>query len=507
MNLTARPHLLVRADAGPQIGIGHVMRCLALVEAWQERGGRATLLSSRLPEAIAERLRAADVGCVELPAPAGTEADAAATVEAAEATATEWLVVDGYQFDAAYQAQVKQGSSRVLWIDDCAHAAPYCADLVVNQNLGATAAAYGKIGAATRVLAGGNYAMLRREFRSRRPSPRQPKMERVLVTFGGSDPGNVTGSVLQAADKALPDTARLRAVMGAANPNLEAVQNMLPALDHAVELVVSPKEIAPLMDWADLAITAAGSTCWELLCLGVPLIAISIAENQQPVAQALASHGAGIDVGWHTDAGRRLGDTIRELARSPEKLAAMSRVGSRLIDGRGALRVLAAMRGEMEMRPARMDDACLLWKWANDPVVREASFVGDTIEWEHHLQWLKERLADPRCLLLLVEERGIAIGQIRYDVARNREAEIDVSVSPELRGRGYGRRMIQEGAAYLFATTDTQVLHALIKRENHASMRAFAAAGFRFIGEIQVRGHSAVQYSLQRESESSSATS
>lgn len=494
----SEPHLLVRADANSTIGIGHVMRCLALAQAWQERGGRVTFLSSRLPEGIAERLRTADIGCLALAAPPGSGADAAATLAAAVETGAEWIAVDGYQFDAAYQGRVKQGVSRVLWIDDYGHAAPYCADLVVNQNLGATAAAYGEPGPATRVLAGGNYAMLRREFRDHRPCGRQAKAERVLVTLGGGDPDNVTGMVLEAADKVLPDTAQLRVVVGAANPNVSRLENLLPTLGHAVELIASPKEVAPLMDWSELAITAAGSTCWELMCLGVPLIAISIAENQKPVAQAVATHGAGLDAGWHTAVSGRLAAAIRELAGSPEKMASMAQAGPRFIDGRGALRVVAAMRGDLEMRPATMEDARMVWEWANEPAVRAASFHSQPIAWEQHRQWFAGKLADNGCRLLIAEQAGLAVGQIRFDSIAPGEAEVDVSVNSGRRGKGYGAAIIRSGAAYVFEGDAVTTLHAWIKADNAASIRAFCHAGFEYIGEADRHGHRARHYVLQR---------
>ena len=98
------------------------------------------------------------------------------------------------------------------------------------------------------------------------------------------------------------------------------------------------------MAWADLAVTAAGSTSWELARVGTPQVAIVLADNQRPVAQGLAAEGLAVSLGWHADlTPESIAGAVGALAGDAGRRGEMSRRGRELIDGRGACRVLAEM--------------------------------------------------------------------------------------------------------------------------------------------------------------------
>jgi spore coat polysaccharide biosynthesis predicted glycosyltransferase SpsG len=140
--MSASSTLLLRADADTRIGTGHVMRCLALAQSWLGGGGEVTLLTaSELPE-LDSRLIAEGVRIEPLPGPAGTDADADWTRATAERLGAMWVVLDGYHFSGEFQRRVRRETLRVAVIDDYSHAAHYAADLVLNQNLHATADLY-----------------------------------------------------------------------------------------------------------------------------------------------------------------------------------------------------------------------------------------------------------------------------------------------------------------------------------------------------------------------------
>ncbi|MEQ2009883.1 MAG: hypothetical protein ABMA26_24115, partial [Limisphaerales bacterium] len=156
--------LLLRADSGPQIGMGHVMRCLALAEPWLQAGSTVTLLTAAPSPAVRARAESLGVSLCELPAPPGSPADAAETIALAQSLRATWLVLDGYHFDDAFQRAVKASGLRLLVFDDTAHAAHYSADFILNQNLGATAALYPHRDPTTRLLLGPRFVQLRGEF-------------------------------------------------------------------------------------------------------------------------------------------------------------------------------------------------------------------------------------------------------------------------------------------------------------------------------------------------------
>ena len=133
----------------------------------------------------------------------------------------------------------------------------------------------------------------------------------------------------------------------------------------------------------------------------------------------------------------------------------------------------------LQLRPATKADCRLLWEWASDPAVRVASFSTDPIPWEEHEQWFKTKLNDSRCRIsLALNETGTPIGQIRFDIREDGEAEVDVHIAPGERGRGYGTTLIAEGLKALFASTDVRTVHSFVKVSNAASRNAFLKAGF-----------------------------
>ncbi len=126
----------------------------------------------------------------------------------------------------------------------------------------------------------------------------------------------------------------------------------------------------------------------------------------------------------------------------------------------------------MNLRPARMDDAALLFEWANDPDVRAASFNGEPIGAVEHVKWLAVRL--PEGGFYIAEEGERPVGYARVE----RTGEIAVSVDKPLRNQGLGRRLIVMAAARATDELGLAEVWARVKTENEASLVAFAAAGF-----------------------------
>jgi UDP-2,4-diacetamido-2,4,6-trideoxy-beta-L-altropyranose hydrolase len=491
--------LILRADATSHIGSGHVMRCLALAQAWQDAGGRAVFVMSDSAPVIEERLRTEVMHVIHLQVARQTSGDAEQTSELAHKYRAKWVVVDGYQFGADYQRSLKKSGMKVLFVDDHGHAGHYSADLVVNQNACADEGHYRDREQQTRLLLGPRYAMLRREFvvwcNWKRTIP--PRGRKVLVTMGGSDPDNLTLRVVEALQLVKTDGLEATVVIGGINSNVRSVEQAAMKSTHSIRFVKNAVNMAELMVWADIAVSAAGCTCWEMCLLGLPSLVIDLADNQLPIARCLSQRGLALHLGSSRDCpAERISGEVMRLLASAESRAQMSTRGRDLVDGSGASIVCAAMRGPtLSLRRAGESDARLLWEWANDSGVRSVAFSKDSIEWDEHSDWFQTKIADPNCLILIGENvEGKPVGQVRIDQRAEREGEIDVSMARDWRGAGYGGLLIDLAVQKAFSSTRATTIHAYIRPDNAASTRAFEKAGFRRVGLEELKGHPAVHY-------------
>ena len=195
-------------------------------------------------------------------------------------------MLDGYHFDPAYQKAIREAGYRLLVVDDTAHLPAYHADVLLNQNIYAPQLTY-SYDPHTVLLLGPMYALLRPEFLVWKEWERHiPDTARhILVTLGGGDSDNVTLKVIQALhDIRLPDL-EIRVIVGPANPHRDSLVAAIEHGPHSVELLFDVTDMPGLMAWADIAVSAAGSTCWELLFMGLPSLVGVLADNQVPIAE------------------------------------------------------------------------------------------------------------------------------------------------------------------------------------------------------------------------------
>ena len=331
-------NVLFRADAGEQIGSGHLMRCLGLAQYLCDEGVSCSLLTTGREEPAVVRWREEEINVQEHHAERGSPEDAVATLAAAAASGAQWIVADGYDFGLDWQRAVKEGRVGLLCFDDLG-GATFAADLVVNQNPGAQDLSYDMEGGG-RVLAGPDYVVLRREFHhTQREAASTPP--HLLVTFGGYDEDNLAlAAMKELAGLETPFTATV--ICSADAHGLEEAQAFAPPHGEKFR-VLPPTHMAPLMAAVDLALCAGGTTSLEMAALGVPMVLVTVADNQEPGAAALdhaeCARLAGRGVGALGPATKILDDLIRDSAARED----MSRAGTALVDGRGAERIAEAM--------------------------------------------------------------------------------------------------------------------------------------------------------------------
>ena len=496
------PAILVRADGDAEIGTGHVMRCLALAQAWRKSGGIVYFAAARINTALEKRLLQEEIAITKIKGVVGGKEDVSQTINLAKDCGAAWIVADGYHFGAIYQEQIKAAGLLLLLLDDYGHSEYYCADYILNQNLAIDSAIYARREPTTHLLLGPRYALLRKEFLPWQAWERKiaASGHKILITFGGSDSHNVTGDILQSLADVQIDKLEVVAVIGSSNPHREKLQAMANNHPVSIRLVVDTSNMPELMAWADIAIAAGGTTTWELAFMGLPALVFILADNQRVVAEQLQSAHLARNLGhYEKSSSKQVSLEIKNLLNLTTARIEMSRIGRSLVDGLGRDRVCLHLRkGTLDFRLARHEDSELIWQWANDPTVREVSFSSATIPWEDHVAWFRSMLVDPNChFWLAFNKNGKAIGQVRFNT-NQQEATISVGLDRLHRGRDLGALLIWSASQKLFHELPVVLIHAYIKPDNLASVRAFQKAGFEKTGMTTIKGREALSLQLTR---------
>lgn len=379
MSRAALTSVVFRADASTRIASGHVMRCLTLADALSANGIQTVFICRDLPGNLFEVIRQRGHRLIALSAPdhdptretdhhddaanlgVAWEEDAQETSEAIRRSAMkpDWLIVDHYALDRRWESRLRDSTKKIFVIDDIAKR-PHECDLLLNENVlpDLNASYHGLVPRTTRLLLGPTYALVRPEFRAARRHirPRDGMVQRLLVCYGGVDFTNETGKALEALASLHRPDRHVDVVVGSANPHQETIHTTIQRRS-GITLHVQLPHLAHLMSQVDLALSAGGSTIWELLLLGVPTFVTTTADHQVPTVRYLHERGFVRWLGSAREVGmQRLQDALRDMLEHPEWLCRLSQAGWDLIDGRGSERIAGALDVSTEEEDDHAED-------------------------------------------------------------------------------------------------------------------------------------------------------
>jgi UDP-2,4-diacetamido-2,4,6-trideoxy-beta-L-altropyranose hydrolase len=166
------------------------------------------------------------------------------------------------------------------------------------------------------------------------------------------------------------------------------------------------------------------------------------------------------------------------------------------VDGEGAARVAMVIGGKnLRVRRASLEDCALLWQWANDPEVRESSFSTNFISWDGHVTWFSKKILDPNCFqYIALDEHDNPVGQVRFEVKRDGEADIGLSIDRNIRGSGLGSIILNSAIEAFYNNVSIKKINAFIKKNNVKSIITFERARFKIIGPTIINGNESLHY-------------
>ncbi|HNP77306.1 MAG TPA: UDP-2,4-diacetamido-2,4,6-trideoxy-beta-L-altropyranose hydrolase [Cyclobacteriaceae bacterium] len=456
--------IYLRADGNKMIGLGHVHRLLALAEMLAHNFDCYFAIaepSDSLRELIGKYCKK----IIDIPANDWHGLDEFASY----LSGREIVVLDGYQFNLAYQSVIKAKGSRLVCIDDI-NAQAFSADVVINPSGGVNQRDY-SLPEGCFFGSGPAWALLKSQFRIALPNEWESKRTgNCLICLGGADPNGVT--LIALAECMKHEFISIHVVVGSAFQQWEKLTGLKESVDSNVILYrdVTPEELTEIMRNCGVAVCSSSGVAYEYLSVGGELYLIQTADNQASMNRFLISQG--------------LAFSFSEMPVSREEVLKSRANQLSVFDGKIEERYIKLFkRLEFELRATLrlvgLEDEKLLFEWANDPEIRNQSYNQAPINWPTHQEWLRKKLADKNSYFYIIQTDGIPVGQVRLEIA-NQVAIVSYSIDKAFRGQGLGRSLL----SMALKEFKKKMVHPIlivgyVKFSNEVSCRIFDSLGFK----------------------------
>jgi len=352
-------HMLIRTDAAPKHGLGHLTRCIALALEFRARGWHVYFCVNSggypLPFLLRRDRFAATLLRFKSLHQAGGKKDLRQVHRLGGQLSAKVVLVDSYDITPAYLRQLTASGYFVIRLDDLARQ-PGPAHVIINGNIGAERLRY-RCRPDSLVLAGNRFALIRREIRTLRRRlghlPVRSRASRVLICLGGSDPCGQSLRVLRWLET-VPETFSVDVLTTRYFRHRDRLRRLASRLKSPVRIHCEPVGVGRLMRSCDLAITAAGVTSYELACLGVPFLVFKLYDNQCYAHRYLVRRGIALNAGDHgKHSSRYFISQFQRLLSNAELRRQIQRRAFRAFDGRGPERVVRSVTRAFQAQMAR----------------------------------------------------------------------------------------------------------------------------------------------------------
>lgn len=260
----------IRADGSPEIGLGHIVRCISLAHMLKNEFS-IHFYSKQMPEKLEDEI----VHLGGIVKRIENEDDFISCLNG-----NEIVVLDGYQFDSEYQKRIKEKECKLVCIDDF-HNQHFYADLVINHAPGVSKKDYSGE-SFTKYLLGPDHSLLRPEFLEKRINKEHFHLSKsnIFLCFGGSDSKNLTQKILSW----LPDEDYIiTIVIGNAYQHIDTLlEEVKKKIKVAINIKcsLSAEEMKAELEISELAIVPASGILFEVISIGVPVISGYYTNNQ-----------------------------------------------------------------------------------------------------------------------------------------------------------------------------------------------------------------------------------
>jgi len=459
-------NILIRADGSTTLGMGHLYRCLAMIQMLDSKYD-ITFVCREITGDFEYILTKNNYKLIQI----SNELEFLDQCDDSKI-----VVIDGHHFPSELYQKVREKGSQIVCIDDL-HDKNYHSDVIINQAPGITSTDY-STDPFNYFALGPNYALLREPFLKAANNKRKiTSIKSCFICFGGGDQLDLTLRTLKIAIQ-FPAFKTINVVTGSAYKHSDSLKVFAGnesriKLSHAID----EYQMAEIMSASDMAIVPCSTILLEVFAVGCIPISGYFVENQKYFYQNFLSQNAFIDAGNFSETA--IGNALNIVLNSDIKI-------TEIIDGKSKSRINKCFQlleniASIELTTAKPEDSEITYKWASDPEVRKWSFNTNPILLEEHNKWFSEKVKDTNCIYYIARMNNESIGSIRFDLEDNM-AIISYLLDPAFHGRGLGQALLIKGCKTFsvlnFKENQLSEIIGYVSNENFASRKVFENIGF-----------------------------
>ena len=433
--------ILFRTDSSSIIGTGHIMRDLVLAKQFN-KDSNIIFATQNLEGNINYKIKEDGYKLETLKSNSIDELDTLI-----KKYDIDMLIIDHYEIDYNFEKELKTKNPKLkIMVLDDTYERHYC-DILLNHNIYAKAKKYKDLVPKwCELRCGEEYTLIRDEFYKAK------RLKRVFVAMGGTDYGNLNISILKVLEKFKDIEAVV--VSTVANPHLEELKEFVKNREW-IDLHINSNKIAELMKISDFAIVTPSVTVNEVFFMELPLIAITVAPNQENMAEFLKNRGYLVLDNF----------TKKALELSIEKILKPKLVN--FID-------------------LSLEEKKMILKWRNHSNIRKFMRNKEIIPLENHLKYIESLKNSKYKKYFLVKELNEYIGTIDFteiDLDK-KEAHLGLYAKPNL--RGVGDILMNSIIDYAFNFLGVKVLKLEVLKDNIKAIKLYKRFGFSIMGEDNI---------------------
>lgn len=326
--------IAIRADGNSHTGMGHIMRCLVICKEFIRRNIETIFLvkyDTKLINILDEnKIKYLIIENTNL------KEEAINLCKIIKELNIDGILIDSYWINNEYLREIYNHVNLLISIDDN-NLYDYPSHIIINGNIYGNDINYKLINENTKLLLGSDYAILSDEFTNETPIKIKDNVENILITMGGCDINNYTPIVINSISKI---NIPINVIIGPQFNNKKAIENIALS-NQKINLFYNPNSMKTIMKNNDIAISASGTTTYELGVLGIPTILIYQADNQENIAKKTSELGMMINLGYFKDVKEaEIYDSLLDLVSNKKKREDMSNKCIKNIGRTGVIKIV-----------------------------------------------------------------------------------------------------------------------------------------------------------------------